>query len=98
MAYSNYLGEVPDPQELRATLAKTNRFTLEELNINRTGRIADTQMVSLTTQAMRPIWTALMTLGGWLLILLVIYVFVPDIIIMIASLLLGKLITTFLML
>lgn len=93
MAYSNYLGEVPDPQELREILAKANRFTLEELAVNRSGRIADTQMVSLTGQAMRPLWTALMTLCGWLLFLLVIYVFVPGIILRIASMIMGKSIT-----
>ena len=90
MTYSSYLGDIPDPAELSATLARANHFTLDELAENRAGRIASSQMLGLTVQAMRPFWTALMGLAGWLLFLLVIKVFVPDILLTIASMTLGK--------
>ncbi len=93
MAYSNYLGEVPDPEDLRAALGNANRFTLVELAQNRAGRIADSQMLTLAAQALRPFWSALIVLGGWLLFLFVIRVFVPDLILTIASVTFGKSIT-----
>jgi len=95
MSYHSYLGELPDPAELLNILAKANRFTLDELAQNRAGRIADSQMAKLTGKALQPLWSALMTFAGWLLFLLVIWEFVPGIILRVTSMLMGKSITAF---
>jgi hypothetical protein len=61
------------PLDLQWHLAAGNRFTEAELVINREGRIAQTQIPRLLTQALRPFMRAAGVLCGSLLILLIAY-------------------------
>ena len=64
---------VGSPMDLQRDLAAGNGFTQAELVINREGRIAETQIPRLVTQALRPFVRAAGVLFGSLLIMLVAY-------------------------
>lgn len=85
MSYLEYDGD-----DVLAELAKANRFTLQELEQNRAGKIADSQMMKLAAQALKPLYTSAITFAGWLLFLFVIWEFVPGFIMRIAAIFLGK--------
>jgi hypothetical protein len=79
-----------DGEDLLSELAKANRFTLDELAQNRTGMIATSPMWSLAGQAFKPLYTSAITFGGWLLFLMVIWVFVPGILLRIIAMFMGQ--------
>src|ERR1700733_13663458 len=64
---------VGSPMDLQRDLAAGNGFTQAELVINREGRIAETQIPRLVTQALRPFVRAAGVLFGSLLIMLIAY-------------------------
>src|SRR3954468_20152889 len=90
MSYVDNYTRPPEEEELLIELARRNRFTMAELAKNRTGIIADSQMWKLAAQAMRPIYTAGMTFAGWMIFLLVIYAFVPNLLLRIVTIFLAK--------
>jgi hypothetical protein len=57
--------------------AEANQFTEEDLLTNRTKKISNAQMLRLGIQAMRPFFSALVTLIGWLIFVQVLRSFLP---------------------
>ncbi|HEV2687839.1 MAG TPA: hypothetical protein VGV35_04770 [Bryobacteraceae bacterium] len=90
MSYIEYVTSEPEAENLLPDLAKANRFTMEELALNRAGKIADGQMLKLAAKAVRPIKTSSSVLLGWLIFLFVIYTFIPGLVIRLAGMWLGK--------
>jgi len=85
MSYIDYDGE-----DVLAELAKANRFTIQELEQNRLGKIAESQRMQLAGKALRPLYTSAMTFAGWILFLGLIWFFVPGFLLRIASMLFGQ--------
>jgi hypothetical protein len=90
MAYVDAVNLAPDADELLTNLALANGFSKAELADNRAGKISDGQMMKLMMAALRPVFHAGKALVGWLLFVLVIRTFVPDLLIWFASMFLGK--------
>lgn len=90
MSYIEYVTSEPEAENLLPDLAKANRFTMEELALNRAGKIADGQMLKLAAKAIKPIRTSGTVLVGWLIFLFVIYTFIPGLVIRLAGMWLGK--------
>src|SRR5579864_7187826 len=90
MSYIEYVTSEPEAENLLPDLAKANQFTMEELALNRAGKIADGQMLKLATKAIKPIRTSGTVLLGWLIFLFVIKTFVPGLALRLAGMWLGK--------
>jgi hypothetical protein len=89
MSYVDAVNLAPDSDELLATLAKANHFTMSELSANRGGKISDAQMKKLFVKACRPVLHAGKALIGWLLFVFVIKTLVPDLLLWVASMYFG---------
>lgn len=84
---AEYVARECSPENLGADLAEANQFTEEDLLANRMNKISNTQMLRLAVQAMRPFFSALVTLIGWMIFVQVVRTFVPR---FIQTLLFGK--------
>jgi hypothetical protein len=65
------------PENVISDFADANQFTEEDLETNRDNKISNGQMVRLAIQAMRPFFSALITLIGWLIFVQVLRTFLP---------------------
>jgi len=68
----------PGNQELLQDLAQANRFTMEDLVLNRDGKISSQQMFRLALQALQPLFAAVSALLGWFLFIWVIRTVLPG--------------------
>ncbi len=68
----------PGDQELMHDFALANRFTLEDLALNRDGKISSPQMLRLALQALQPLFAAVSALLGWFLFIWVIRMILPG--------------------
>lgn len=64
--------------EYTQELANGNRFSADDLRMNRKRKISNRQMLRLSLQAMRPFYSALATFLGWLLFVHVVKTFIPG--------------------
>jgi hypothetical protein len=74
-------------ETLTNDFAEANRFTEEDLLTNRMNKISNSQMLRLAIQAMKPFYSAVITLVGWVIFVEVLRMFVPR---FIQAMLFGK--------
>lgn len=82
-----YVNSEFSPQNLINDFAVANDFSEEDLQTNRLNKISNSQMLRLGVQAMKPFFSALITLVGWLIFVEVLRMFLPR---FIQMLLFGK--------
>lgn len=75
------------PENLAVDFAEANQFTEDDLLTNRLNKISNSQMLRLGVQAMKPFFSAVLTLVGWLIFVQVVRTFLPRFVL---SLLFGK--------
>lgn len=86
MSYIEYVTSEDYGKDTLTELARTNQFTLKDLEQNRSGRISDGQWVRLLSRAMAPVKYSGIALLGWLLACFVVKTLVPDVLAPILSL------------
>ncbi len=69
LSHYNYNADAPDHNELLASLASANNFSMDELTANRAGKMTEAQKVRLSIQSVRPVAGALLTCMGWAIFL-----------------------------
>jgi hypothetical protein len=72
-----YVVDSFSPKELLDDFAEANRFTEEDLLTNRLNKISNSQMLRLAVQAMKPFYSAVITMAGWLIFVEVLRMFLP---------------------
>lgn len=89
MSYIEYVTADHRVENPLPELARTNRFTMADLDQNRNGKISDTQWTRLLFRALQPLRYTGATLLGWLLFCYAMKTFVPGIILMYLSVVKG---------
>ena len=90
MSYIEYVTADHQSENPLEELARTNHFTMADLEQNRTGRISDTQWFRLLLRALQPVRHSGGALLGWLLCCFVVKTLVPRIVLWIASMMGAK--------
>jgi hypothetical protein len=90
MSYIEYITEDPGPENPLEDLARTNRFSMADLEQNRAGKISDAQWFHLLIRAVEPVRHTGGALLGWLLCCFVVKMLVPRIVLWIAAMLGAK--------
>ncbi len=90
MSYIEYITADQEYENPLEELARTNRFSMDDLEANRSGKISDTQWFRLLGRAIDPVRYSGGALAGWLIACFVVKTFVPTIVLWIISLLGAK--------
>jgi len=90
MSYIEYVTAEPESENPLEDLARTNHFTMADLEQNRQGRISDSQWFHLLVRALQPVRYTGGALLGWLLCCFVVKTFVPWIVLEIITMLGAK--------
>ncbi|QOY89995.1 hypothetical protein [Paludibaculum fermentans] len=85
MSYIEYVTSGDPANDVLPELARTNQFSMEDLQQNRAGRISDAQWMRLLFRSLRPVRYTGGALLGWLFCCFIVKALVPDIILTIAS-------------
>lgn len=93
MSYIEYVSVDHDAEDPMPDLRRANGFTEADLGKNRQGKISDKQMGRLFSRALQPVRYPLGALAAWLLSCFIVKMVVPDIILVIAAMVGGKLTT-----
>lgn len=78
MAYLEYVTVGKPTDDLLPELAKANRFTMEDLRENRTGRISGAQLARMTSRALRPMIYVIVACLAWAGVLLLVGKIAPQ--------------------
>jgi hypothetical protein len=87
MSYIEYVVGDCEAQDPLPELARTNDFTMADLEDNRKGKISNKQMTKLFGRALRPIRYPAMALLGWLICCFIVKTLVPGIVLTVAAVL-----------
>ena len=87
MSYIEYVTADHESENPLEDLARTNHFTMADLEQNRAGKISDTQWFHLLVRAVQPVRHTGGALLGWLVCCFVVKTFVPRIVLWIAAML-----------
>jgi len=87
MSYIEYVTADANFEDPLPDLARANRFTMADLELNRSGKISDTQWMRLLLRALEPVRYTGGALFGWLLCCFVVKTFVPRIVLWIMAML-----------
>jgi hypothetical protein len=90
MSYIEYVTAGHEAEDPLPDLARTNRFTMADLEENRNGKISDTQWFRLLLRAVQPVRYSGGALLGWLLCCFVVKTFVPSIVLWVIAMLGAK--------
>ncbi len=90
MSYIEYVTADPVSENPLEDLARTNRFSMADLEQNRAGKISDTQWFRLLLRALQPVRHSGGALLGWLLACFVVKNLVPRIVLWIAGMMGAK--------
>ena len=85
MSYIEYVTADHRVENPLPELARTNRFTMADLDQNRNGKISDTQWTRLLLRALQPVRYTGGALLGWLLACWIVKTVVPGFILMILA-------------
>jgi hypothetical protein len=87
MSYIEYVSADYEASDPLPELARTNGFTMEDLEANRKGRISEAQKSKLFARALQPIQYPGMALLGCLLCCFIVKTLVPGFVLLIISML-----------
>src|SRR5260221_12467906 len=87
MAYIEYITADENYEDPLPDLARANRFTMADLEMNRNGKISDTQWMRLLLRALQPVRYTGGALLGWLLCCFCVKTLVPAIVLWIMAML-----------
>jgi hypothetical protein len=87
MSYIEYITADENYEDPLPDLARANRFTMADLELNRSGKISDTQWMRLLLRALQPVRYTGGALLGWLLCCFVVKTLVPRIVLWIMAML-----------
>ncbi|MCC6362864.1 MAG: hypothetical protein IT165_05030 [Bryobacterales bacterium] len=87
MSYIEYLAADHEASDPLPELARTNGFTMDDLEANRKGKISEAQKSKLFARALQPIQYPGMALLGWLLCCFIVKTLVPGFVLLIISML-----------
>src|SRR5260370_22516157 len=90
MAYLEYITADENYEDPLPDLARANHFTMADLELNRSGKISDTQWMRLLLRAVQPVRYTGGALLGWLLCCFVVKTLVPAIVLWIIAMLGAK--------
>ena len=93
MSYLEYVTLDSTSEDPMPELARTNRFSMEDLARNREGKISESQRTKLFSRALRPLRYPLGALIGWLIAVVIIKTLIPGFILGIISMMGGKSVT-----
>lgn len=85
MSYIEYVTADHYNEDPLPDLARTNRFTMADLEENRNGRISDTQWFRLLLRSLQPVRYSGGALLGWLLCCFVVKTLVPSVVLWIIA-------------
>jgi len=87
MAYLEYITADENYEDPLPDLARANHFTMADLELNRGGKISDTQWMRLLLRAVQPVRYTGGALLGWLICCFVVKTLVPRIVLWIMAML-----------
>ncbi len=87
MAYIEYITADENYEDPLPDLARANHFTMADLELNRSGKISDTQWMRLLLRAVQPVRYTGGALLGWLICCFVVKTLVPAIVLWIMAML-----------
>ncbi len=90
MSYIEYITADQEHENPLDELARSNGFTIADLEANRNGKISDSQWFGLLVRAVRPVRYSGGALLGWLLCCFVVKTIVPSFVLWIISILGAK--------
>jgi len=90
MSYLEFVSIDHDSENALNELARTNHFTMADLESNRQGKISDQQWSRLLSRALDPIRYPGGALAGWLVFCFVVSTFVPRFVLMIVGMIGAK--------
>ena len=90
MSYIEYITTDQEHENSLDELARTNGFTIADLEANREGKISDSQWFRLLIRAVRPVRYSGGALLGWLLCCFVVKTIIPSFVLWIISILGAK--------